>query len=181
MECIESSGAWLVLAFHPLPPAPSLPCLRRHPRSSRIWSKTRRKGVTPRPQMTPQRSFSLLPLSCELSRSCVMDEGRGFSSRVLISRERGAISVLRTFRTRVSVSLHLRSPVCRAISLDATRRDFSRCGFSPLCFSRRCVRVKLTSFNARFNQDGRCPVNVSVVTSLLRCYVVTLIETIERF
>lgn len=71
------------------PPAPSLPCLRRHPRSSRIRSKTRRKGVTPRPQMTPQRSFSLLPLSCELSRSCVMDEA-GVSPLVFSSREREA-------------------------------------------------------------------------------------------
>lgn len=97
-------------------------------------------------------------------------------SPFMFSRERSAISVLRTFRTRVSVSLHLRSPVCRAISLDATRRDFSRCVVFPLCFSRRCVNVDAFASNwHRLMPDliktaGVPSMYRPDVTSLPRCY-----------
>lgn len=92
MECIESLGARLVLAFHPL--RLRLSCVSAVILGSRIWSKTRRKGGYPASADDTAEIVLPLLLPCEFSRSCVMDEARGLSFRVLIStRERSGIGI----------------------------------------------------------------------------------------
>jgi len=173
MECIESSGAWLVLAFHPLR-------LRLSRVSAVILealgsgAKRAEKGL-PRVRRWHRRDRSPFSLSRANSRVLVWWMRPGFLlSCSHLAREKRDIGITYIPDTCLGLAPFAFSCLpCDFIRRDETR-FLSRCGFSPLFLSplrqRRCVRVKLTSFNTRFNQDGRCPVNVSAVTSLLRCY-----------
>lgn len=181
MECIESSGARLALAFHPLRLRLSRVSIVVILAALRSGAKRAEKGLPRYIRRWHRRDRSPSSALVRILAFLCDGWGWGFSFRVLLSRERSDIGITYIPDTCLGPAPFAFSRPSRAISLDATRRDFSRCGFSTLFIlpsRRRCISVQLMSFNARFNQDGRWPLSCQCISwTSRRFHVVTLIET----